>query len=295
MADTPMEHAINEDAHVFGAVATPNSEASGTVSADAAAPNDLTPNEDSASAHQDSKKQITTTTNESSTDSEIAKELDANTLPIDYTLQSVSAQSGSDDPPSTRALLEASLDDLPDKTTQDQQSDVDQRLKKLEKIFDTLKIVRFSGTDDHVSETASKAKDPVEPASDKRILPIPKTNFMTLQEYEKRNADPKFSLGESHYALDVIVTGSKPKDPGLTSLSAENGDFKSAHTARDTSQIRFIQINSASLQAVFHQLGDSMPETPVNPTLIFSPFKSLCYRSELLQAQLDQLTESMER
>jgi hypothetical protein len=140
-----------------------------------------------------------------------------------------------------------------------------------------------------------ESKSSKDPASDNRIPPVPKPNFITVQDYKKRNANSDFSLGKRHYAFDVVVTDTKTKDLDLTSVSVESERDKSADVSLDRAQIRLIQVNSASLQAVFHQLGDSAPRKPVKPLLIFSPFKSLCYRSELLQDQLNKLKDPMQR
>lgn len=290
MADAPIETANNGDAHDTNGVVITNTDASGSPGVDAAAQSDLAPDEESVPADQKSQIQLAATARGLSTNQDIAGGLDVDALPKEHVEKVVTGQSAADGS-SKRAVLEGLLDGSTSNTTQGLQPDVDQRLEKLEKIFDTLAIVRF--TDDNASETSSEDEDPI--ASDKRVLPIPKANFMTVQEYEKRNSDPKFSLGEPHYALDVIYTGPKSKDLGVTSVSVENDEHKTPDFAHDKSQIRFIQINSIALRDAFSQVGDSKPETPVNPTLIFSPFKPLCYGSELLQAQLDHLIESMER
>jgi hypothetical protein len=175
-----------------------------------------------------------------------------------------------------------------------QHSEIEQRLNTLEARKPYKRLLKAFGLPDLPDLESLESESSKDPASDNRIPPVPEPNFMTVQDYKKRNADPDFSLGKRHYAFDVVVTDTKTKDLDLTSVSVESERDKSADVSLDRAQIRLIQINSGSLQAVFHQLGDTAPRTPVKPLLIFSPFKSLCYRSELLQDQLNKLNDSMQ-
>lgn len=266
--------------------------------ANAVARNDITSHAGSLTADAKVPGPFTAATGSRPVEPQASKESGENTLSDDPKSPKVTGPNVSVNSSDAGERRTASLSKICPKTIQCEHCKIDERLSKLENTFDSsvlppqvkrvLELMGYTGLDD----SPAQSKDPV---SNHRISPTPKPNFMTVQAYRDRNKDPDFSLAKPHFTFDAVYTDFKSKDLDLASGSIETAGEKLIGSTGDKLQIRFIQVNSAALQAIFHQLGDSAPQSPVKPLLIFSPFKSLCYRSDRLQEHLDQLKESMQR